>query len=237
MAATRFPGKPLADLGGRPLVQWVYESASGCADIDELVVATPDPEIIDAVRGFGGQVELTRSDHPTGTDRVAEVAVRHAEAEVVVNIQGDQPFVTAPMLSALVGPYHAGAAPVMTTVAAPLDPDSGPGDPNIVKVVCDRAGDALYFSRSPIPFRRHPMAGPLPAYHHIGLYAFTRDFLAKYATMSPTPLEQAEGLEQLRVLEHGYRIRVSPIDHPVLEVNTPEDLVQALAILQEGGAG
>lgn len=237
MAATRFPGKPLADLGGRPLVQWVYESASGCADIDELVVATPDPEIIDAVRGFGGQVELTRSDHPTGTDRVAEVAERHAEAEVVVNIQGDQPFVTAPMLSALVGPYHAGAEPVMTTVAAPLDPDSGPGDPNIVKVVCDRAGDALYFSRSPIPFRRHQMVGPLPTYHHIGLYAFTRDFLAKYATMSPTPLEQAEGLEQLRVLEHGYRIRVSPIDHPVLEVNTPEDLVQALAIVQEGGVG
>jgi 3-deoxy-manno-octulosonate cytidylyltransferase (CMP-KDO synthetase) len=235
MAATRFPGKPLADLAGRPLVQWVYESAAGCGDLDDLVVATPDPEIVEAVESFGGSATLTRSDHPTGTDRVAEVAGHRPDADVIVNVQGDQPFVTPEMLSALVGPYRTGTRPGMTTVAAPLDPDLGPGDSNVVKVVCDRAGDALYFSRSPIPFRRHTGAGPLPVYHHIGLYAFTREFLAEYAAMTPTPLEESEGLEQLRVLEHGYRIRVCPIERPVLEVNTPEDLVQAVAHVERGG--
>ncbi len=234
MAATRFPGKPLADLAGRPLVQWVYESASGCGDLDELVVATPDAEIVDAVERFGGRAELTRADHPTGTDRVAEIARGRPEADVVVNVQGDQPFVTAEMLSALVAPYRE-STPEMTTVAAPLDPEHGPGDPNVVKVVCDRAGDALYFSRAPIPYPRQTVAGHLPVYHHIGLYAFDRRFLAAYAAMSPTPLEQAEGLEQLRVLEHGHRIRVCAIDRPVLEVNTPADLAQAVALVERGG--
>ncbi len=134
MGATRFPGKPLADLAGRPLVRWVYESAAACDDLDELVVATPDTEIIEAVEGFGGRAELTDAGHPTGTDRVAEVAGRHPDADVVVNVQGDQPFVTPEMLSALVGPYRAGEHPVMTTVAAPLHdggarrPQRGEGD-------------------------------------------------------------------------------------------------------------
>jgi 3-deoxy-manno-octulosonate cytidylyltransferase (CMP-KDO synthetase) len=235
MAATRFPGKPLADLAGRPLVRWVYESAAACGDLDDLVVATPDREIVEVVEAFGGLAELTRSDHPTGTDRVAEIAGRRVDADVVVNVQGDQPFVTPEMLSALVGPYRDGTHPVMTTVAAPLDQESGPADPNVVKVVCDRAGDALYFSRSPLPFRRNEVLLPLPVYHHIGLYAFTREFLAQYASLAPTPLEQAEGLEQLRVLEHGHRIRVCPIEHPVLEVNTPEDLIEAVALVERGG--
>jgi 3-deoxy-manno-octulosonate cytidylyltransferase (CMP-KDO synthetase) len=234
MGATRFPGKPLADLAGRPLVRWVYESAAACGDLDDLVVATPDREIVEVVEAFGGLAELTRSDHPTGTDRVAEIAGRRVDADVVVNVQGDQPFVTPEMLSALVGPYRDGIHPVMTTVAAPLDQERGPADPNVVKVVCDRAGDALYFSRSPLPFRRNEVS-PLPVYHHIGLYAFTREFLAQYASLAPTPLEQAEGLEQLRVLEHGHRIRVCPIEHPVLEVNTPEDLIEAVALVERGG--
>jgi 3-deoxy-manno-octulosonate cytidylyltransferase (CMP-KDO synthetase) len=235
MGASRFPGKPLADLAGRPLVRWVYESAAGCAAFDELVVATPDPEIGEVVEGFGGKAELTDPGHPTGTDRVAEVGGRRPDADVVVNVQGDQPFVTAEMLSALVGPYRAGAWPVMTTIAAPLA-ESGVVDPNVVKVICDRAGDALYFSRSPIPYRRNDVIEPLPVAHHIGLYAFTREFLAAYGKLEPTPLEQSEGLEQLRVLEHGYRIRVCPIDRPVLEVNTPEDLAQAEALVASGGA-
>jgi 3-deoxy-manno-octulosonate cytidylyltransferase (CMP-KDO synthetase) len=234
MAATRFPGKPLADLAGRPLVRWVYESAAACADLDELVVATPDPEIVEAVESFGGRAELTRHSHPTGTDRVAEAAARRPDADVVVNVQGDQPFVTPEMLSALVSPYRAGDDPVMTTVAAPLDLH-GPDDPNVVKVICDRVGDALYFSRSPIPYRRSEVAGRLPVFHHIGLYAFRREFLARYAGLQPTPLEESEGLEQLRVLEHGHRIRVCPIASPVLEVNTPEDLAQAVALVARGG--
>ena len=236
MAATRFPGKPLVNLVGRPLVRWVYESAAGCTDFDALLVATPDEEIAEAVRGFGGAVELTRADHPTGTDRVAEVAARHPEADVVVNVQGDQPFVTPEMLSALVSPYRSGESPVMTTVGAPLDESSGPSDPNVVKVICDRSGDALYFSRSPLPYRRNPVPEFLPVYHHIGLYAFTREFLGRYATMLPTPLEQAEGLEQLRALEHGHRIRVCPISRPVIEVNSPDDLIQARQLIERGGA-
>ena len=232
MGATRFPGKPLADLAGRPLIRWVYDAAAACAAFDELIVATPDVAIADSVRRFGGRVELTEATHPTGTDRVAEVARRH-DADVVVNVQGDQPFVTPEMLSRLVDPYRAGLLPSMTTVAAPLD-DAGLADANTVKVVCDRNGDALYFSRSPIPFQRGPSADALPVYHHIGLYAFLRPFLEQYAAMAPTPLEQAEGLEQLRVLEHGHRIRVSRVGSPVLEVNTPEDLAAAIALVRQG---
>ena len=235
MAATRFPGKPLVDLAGSSLVQWVYESAAACTDLDAVVVATPDEEIAAAVAAFGGVAELTREDHPTGTDRVSEVAARHAEADVVVNVQGDQPFVTSEMLSALVGPYRRGEAPVMTTVAAPLDEGHGFDDPNVVKVVCDRNGDALYFSRSPIPYRRDVVEERLPVFHHIGLYAFTRSFLSLYAGLDPTPLERTEALEQLRALEHGYRIRVCPIDRPVIEVNTPDDLARAVALVERGG--
>ena len=224
MGALRFPGKPLADLAGRPLVRWVYEAAAACPLLDRVVVATPDQEIIEAVRSFGGEAVLTSPHHPTGTDRVAEVAAT-TRADVVVNVQGDQPFVTPDMLEHLVAPF-AGGDVLMSTLGAPLGPDVDPADPNVVKVVCDRNGDALYFSRSPIPYYRTP--GPAPVLHHLGLYAFTRPFLEVYRGLAPTPLEQCEGLEQLRVLEHGYRIRVSRTDAPAIEVNTPEDLAAAV---------
>jgi 3-deoxy-manno-octulosonate cytidylyltransferase (CMP-KDO synthetase) len=227
LAAVRFPRKPLADLCGRPLVQWVYEAAVACPTLDEVVVATPDEELADRVRAIGGAVEMTRDDHPTGTDRVAEVATRRLEADVVVNVQGDQPFVTPEMLSALIEPFGADEGVVMSTLGAPLDPRATADDPNTVKVVCDQHGDALYFSRSGIPYFR--TEGPAPVFHHIGLYAFDRAFLATYAGLPPTPLEEREGLEQLRALEHGYRIRVQPTAAPVIEVNTPEDLDAARA--------
>lgn len=236
MAAARFPGKPLADLAGRPLVRWVYEAALRSPDLDEVVVATPDEDIVAAVEAFGGRATLTLGDHPTGTDRVAEIARRRTDADVIVNVQGDLPFVTPQMLGALLGPYRDGERPVMTTVGAPLDLDGGMDDPNVVKVVCDRQGVALYFSRSPIPYRRNEIREPLPVYHHVGLYAFTREFLAEYAALEPTPLEQSEGLEQIRVLEHGHRIRVCPIERPVLEVNTPEDLVRAISLVEAEAA-
>lgn len=225
MGAVRFPGKPLADLAGRPLVRWVYEAAAACPLFDRVVVATPDDEIVEAVRGFGGEAVLTSPRHPTGTDRVAEVAAR-SRADVVVNVQGDQPFVTPEMLEQLVAPFAFGPEVFMTTLGAPISADVDPSDPNVVKVVCDRNGDALYFSRSAIPHFRTP--GPAPVLHHLGLYAFTRSFLAVYQTLTPTPLEQCEGLEQLRALEHGYRIRVARTDHPVIEVNTPADLAAAI---------
>ena len=230
LAAVRFPRKPLADLCGKPLVQWVYEAAMACPTLDEVVVATPDEELAERVRALGGAVELTSADHPTGTDRVAEVATRRADVDVVVNVQGDQPFVTPEMLSALVEPFGADDSVVMSTLGAPIDAHAAAGDPNTVKVVCDQHGDALYFSRSGIPYFR--TEGPAPVLHHIGLYAFERAFLATYAGLAPTPLEEREGLEQLRVLEHGYRIRVQPTAAPVIEVNTPEDLDAARAYVE-----
>ncbi len=181
------------------------------------------------MRGFGGAVELTRDDHETGSDRVAEVAERHPEADVVVNVQGDQPFATAAMLETLVAPYVAGESPDMTTLACPLGAEHDVADPNVVKVVRAVGGDALYFSRSPIPYARD--GGPVPALHHIGLYAFTRETLLRFRDLEPTPLERLERLEQLRALEHGVRIRVCETDRNVLEINTPEDLEQAQRLL------
>jgi 3-deoxy-manno-octulosonate cytidylyltransferase (CMP-KDO synthetase) len=230
----RFPGKPLVTIGDRPMVQWVYEAAKSCPSFSKVVVATDSEAIADCVRKFGGAVEMTCSDHQTGTDRVAEVAVRYPEMGAIANVQGDQPFVTAEMLTQLVTPYLQGDSPDMTTLACPLDREIGYFDPNVVKVLCDRRDRALYFSRSPIPYFRHPSSAPV--YHHLGLYAFRRDFLAAYAHLTPTPLEQCEGLEQLRVLEHGYEIVVRQTQKAVLEINTPSDLLQAQTLVAKSTA-
>ena len=239
-ASTRFPGKPLAKIDGRPMVQWVYEAARGCSAFQQVCVATDDLRIARAVDRFGGQVEMTRADHATGTDRVAEVAARHPQADVVVNVQGDQPFVTAEILRTLVAPFHdppstegadtsdATIVPEMATVACPL-PDELCDDPHAVKVVCDQAMNAIYFSRAPIPFRRHDTRAPV--FHHLGLYAFRRAFLDRFQQLEPTPLEACEGLEQLRAIEHGYRIRVGLIERMIHEVNVPADLERANALV------
>jgi 3-deoxy-manno-octulosonate cytidylyltransferase (CMP-KDO synthetase) len=227
----RFPGKPLVKIDDRPMVQWVYEAAKSCSAFSKVVVATDSEAIADCVRGFGGAVEMTRNDHQTGTDRVAEVAERYPQMGAIANVQGDQPFVTAEMLTQLVTPYLLGESPEMTTLACPLDRETGYADPNIVKVLCDRHGRALYFSRSPIPYFRH--SGTAPVFHHLGLYAFRRDFLSAYATLTPTPLEYCEGLEQLRVLEHGHSIFVRQAQKTVLEINTPGDLLQAQALIAQ----
>jgi 3-deoxy-manno-octulosonate cytidylyltransferase (CMP-KDO synthetase) len=225
-ASQRFPGKPLVKIGNQPMVQRVYEAAQSCPHFSKVVVATDDVRVADCVRQFGGLVEMTHSCHETGTNRVAEVADRYPEMTVVVNVQGDQPFVTPVMLSQLVSPYLEGQNPPMTTLACPLEWDEGYADPNTVKVLCNTVGDALYFSRSPIPYLRN--AGhALPVYHHLGLYAFERSFLARYARLAATPLEKCEGLEQLRVLEHGVKIRVCLTEQAVLEINMPEDLEKA----------
>jgi 3-deoxy-manno-octulosonate cytidylyltransferase (CMP-KDO synthetase) len=232
-AAKRFPGKPLADLRGRPLVQWVYEAAKRCPAFDAVVVATDSERIAEAVRGFGGEVELTRDDHASGTDRVAEVAERRPGHDVVVNVQGDQPFATPEMLTALVQPYLDGETPAMTTLACPLDTREAWDDPNVVKVVRDLDGNALYFSRSSIPHSRD--GGPYEgALHHLGLYAFTRDTVLRFPSLAPTPLEAEERLEQLRALEHGVRIRVALTDRPALEINTPDDLERANTLIAAG---
>lgn len=221
----RLPGKVLLKIHDRPMVQWVYEAAQQCEAFSEVVVATDSEQVADCVRQFGGVVEMTASRHATGTDRVAEVASRRSDVDVVVNVQGDQPFVKPAMLTQLVSPYLLGDRPEMTTLACPLESSMDYTNPNVVKVICDRHNRALYFSRSPIPYYRNAIAAPV--FHHLGLYAFRQDFLATYATLEPTPLEQCEALEQLRVLEHGYTIRVCHSDKLSLEVNTAEDLEAA----------
>lgn len=226
----RFPGKPLAMIEKKPMIQWVYEAALSCKLFKKVVVATDSEKIHDCVRGFGGNVEMTRSDHPSGTDRVAEVAERYSDMDVIANIQGDQPFVNFKMIEELLKPYLSGQFPDMTTLACPLDMEKGYLDINIVKVLCNKNNKALYFSRAPIPYFRNE--GTAPVYHHIGLYAFRRDFLLNYKQLQPTQLEYCEGLEQLRVLENGYDIIVGYIDEVVLEVNTPNELVQAQKYIQ-----
>jgi 3-deoxy-manno-octulosonate cytidylyltransferase (CMP-KDO synthetase) len=232
-AAVRFPGKPLADLAGRPLVQWVYEAAMSCPAFGAVIVATDSERIAERVHAFGGRVELTSSDHPSGTDRVAEVAERHPEAEVVANVQGDQPFATSEMLTALVAPYLAGETPPMTTLACPLVDPAWWDDPNVVKVVRGVDGYALYFSRSSIPYGAADDGSVVQPLHHLGLYAFTRETVLRFPGLAPTPLEHQERLEQLRALEHGIRIKVCDTDRPVMEVNTPEDLEAAEELMRE----
>jgi 3-deoxy-manno-octulosonate cytidylyltransferase (CMP-KDO synthetase) len=226
----RFPGKPLVMIDARPMVQWVYEAAKSCPAFSKVVVATDSEAVAECVRSFGGAVEMTHSNHTTGTDRVAQVAQRYPQMSAIANVQGDQPFVTAQMLTQLVSPYLQGESPAMTTLACPLEQQTGYSDPNVVKVLCDRQNRAIYFSRSPIPYYRNPTSSA-PVFHHLGLYAFSRDFLAEYARLTPTPLEQCEGLEQLRVLEHGYAISVCQTDKAVLEINTPADLLQAQSLI------
>lgn len=232
--SSRLPGKPLIQLGGRPLIQWVYEATISGPSFDKVVVATDDTRVADVVKSFGGEVEITGSGHLSGTDRVAEVAALYPEMEVVANVQGDQPFVTGQMLARLVEPYFQGETPDMTTLAC----DLGVGDaknPNIVKVVCARDWRALYFSRAPIPYARE--AAKSEYLQHLGLYAFRRDFLIEFAHLGPSRLEVLEGLEQLRALDYGFTIRVSRVDFSIIEVNTPDDLERAEEVLTKAQRG
>ena len=227
-ASSRFPGKPLAMIHGRSMIQCVYDAVKQAADIDKIVVATDDQRIADEVSHFSGNVQMTSVDHQTGTDRVAEVSEKFPDHNFVLNVQGDQPFVTPQMIEALLLPWKRGAECDMTTLGCRFESSEHMQDPNKVKVVCGRDMRALYFSRSAIPFFR--ASHEAPVFHHLGLYGFKRSFLAHFQTMPQTPLENCEQLEQLRVLENGFRIDVSVTDHPTLEINTREDLELALQI-------
>lgn len=235
LASTRLPRKPLALLQGRPIIEWTYQAASQCDFFTQVVVATDSEEVQAVVAALGAKVVMTDPTIQTGTDRVARVAQQFPDMDVVVNLQGDEPFVTPDMLRALVAPYLAGERPVMTTLANPLDKAAEYHSPAKVKVVVNLAGDALYFSRAPIPFERIPV-DPFPVYHHQGMYAFTAEFLQRYAQLPQTPLELAEQLEQLRALEHGYAIRVCVTPHKTLEINTPEELAEAQQVKIDRGA-
>ena len=207
------------------MIQWVYENAKRCSIIDDVIVATDSNEIADIITRIGGKVEMTDPDLPTGSERVAAVAEHHPEMDVVINLQGDEPFIKPAMLRTLVAPYLAGETPDMTTLAYPLVKEKYHAA-GAVKVITDLHGNALYFSRSPIPYYRETPEHA-PVHHHMGLYAFRRDFLMLYPSLTPTPLEKTELLEQLRVLEHGYKIRVCLTEEKTLEVNTPEEYQEA----------
>lgn len=233
--STRLPGKPLADIHGRPLIERVYQRAVQAAGVDRVLVATDDARIRDAVRQFGGEVVMTRTDHPTGTDRIAEVAAT-LDAEVIVNVQGDLPMLDPALVAAVVAPLRADAGLPMATVKTPISTSAELDNPSVVKVVTDRDGFALYFSRSVLPYwRERPPLGVL-GYKHIGLYGYRREFLLRFARLAPTPLEQAEQLEQLRVLEWGFRIKVVEVSAASIEVDTAHDLERARELLAgEGG--
>lgn len=227
MGASRFPGKPLADLCGKPMVQWVYEAALASGIADVVAVATPDQEIIAACEGFGALAILTGSAHQTGTDRLAEAA-RKIEADVYVNVQGDEPLIRPASIAACASPMLADARIQMASVYCPCAPEEYE-NPAVVKVVADLSGYALYFSRYPIPFERNARVGPVKK--HIGLYAYRREALLAFAEWPMSPLESAESLEQLRFMENGVRIYMSEATGTEVAVDTPEQAEQVRAIL------
>ena len=217
--STRFPGKPLADIAGRPMIEHVYRRTADARGIDAVVVATDDPRIANAVERFGGVVRMTRPGHRTGTDRIAEVA-SDLLCEIVVNVQGDLPLIEPDMIAEVIAPLRAEPSLVMSTLRQAISDPSELTNPNVVKVVVDAHDHALYFSRALIPYPRESGT----AFKHIGLYGYRRDFLLTFAALAQTPLERSESLEQLRALEHGFRIRAVETAFESIEVDTPEDL-------------
>lgn len=205
-SSTRFPGKMLASDTGKPLIQHVYEQTIRAKHISRVVVATDDERIFSAVRGFGGEAQMTRADHPNGSCRSAEVAA-NLSCEFIVNVQGDEPEIDPALLDRAIESLAHHKDCVVATIGSPFRGDEDASDSNIVKVVTDREQRALYFSRSQIPYPRVKDSGVTPL-KHIGVYVYRREFLLEYVTLPPTPLEIAESLEQLRVLEHGYRMAV-----------------------------
>lgn len=231
-ASTRLPGKPLADIAGKPMIQRVYEQAGLAKLPAKVIVATDSQLVLDAVKGFGGNVMMTASSHPTGTDRLAEVANAFPDVDVIVNVQGDEPFIAPESIDALAGAFTDETLS-MATLKTVMEEDEY-NSPAAVKVVTDQAGYALYFSRSLIPYPRTMPAGFL-VYKHIGVYAYRRDFLLTFASLQPTPLERAESLEQLRALEYGYRIKVLESSYPCIGVDTEEDLARVNRLFGEMG--
>ena len=223
--SVRFPGKPLALLQGKPVIQHVYEQAAR-APVEAVIVATDDRRIVEAVERFGGVAVMTSPSARSGTERVAEVARARSDT-VIINVQGDEPLVRPDMLGPLAELLARHPAVPMASLMTPLAHPEDLASPNVVKVVVDQAGYALYFSRAPIPFERRDGApGPAPArpWKHLGIYGYQRHFLLKFPHLDPTPLEQLEQLEQLRALEYGYKIRMLETAHDTIGVDTPADL-------------
>lgn len=220
--SSRFPGKVLASISGKSMLQHVYERTTQARYVTSTIIATDDERVFEVAKSFGAQVRMTRADHRSGTDRVAEVASAE-NAEIVVNIQGDEPLIAPGAIDAAILPLVHESGVVMATLKKKIEDPREIEDPNVVKVVTDAAGDAIYFSRCPIPCDRD-RAGGAPYFKHIGLYVYERNFLLGYSSLPVGPLETAERLEQLRALERGYRIRVTETEYESWGVDTREDL-------------
>ncbi|HEX9024692.1 MAG TPA: 3-deoxy-manno-octulosonate cytidylyltransferase [Geobacteraceae bacterium] len=241
-ASTRFAGKALADILGKPMVQHVYERTAKATLVSEVIVATDDERIAAAVHAFGGNAEMTDKNHETGTDRLAEVAGR-LDSDIIVNVQGDEPLIEPAMIDEAIKPLIEDREIVMGTLKCRIRNLHDFLSPNVVKVVTDRFGFALYFSRSPLPNFRDKWndlkdekfaSGKLLCYKHVGLYVYRRPFLLKFAGTPPTFLEMAEKLEQLRALENGFRIKVVETEYETIGVDTPTDLEKVLERLKAG---
>jgi 3-deoxy-manno-octulosonate cytidylyltransferase (CMP-KDO synthetase) len=231
--STRLPGKPLVSLAGQPMIRRVYERAKSAQNVDRVIVATDDERIVKAVETFGGEARMTRPDHRTGTERVAEVAA-HVEGEIFVNVQGDEPLLDPVAVETAVRALLEEPQAPISTVATPIRTPGNIMDPNAVKVVLDFDDNALYFSRAPIPWVRDT-ASKIQVRHlkHLGLYVFQRDALLEYPTLPQGELEKIEQLEQLRWLENGWKIRVAEVQHDAVSVDVPEDVARVEKLLQK----
>lgn len=234
-ASERLPGKPLAEIRGKPMVQHVYERVARASLVARVVVATDDARIATAVRGFGGEAVLTPVDCRSGSDRIALVAGSMPEADIIVNVQGDEPMIHPAMIDETIQPLYEDPALGVCTTVREIDDPGEVQNPNVVKAVLDQNGFCLYFSRSPVPHvrgvRMEEWLAHQKFYKHFGLYVFRRSFLLQYTSMPPTPLEHAEKLEQLRILEHGYRMRARITQYDSISVDTPEDLERVRALV------
>lgn len=223
-SSTRFEAKVLADIMGKPMIQWVWERAKQVKILDELIIACDDERVAEVARGFGAQVVMTAKGHASGTDRIAEV-VNPIEVKVVVNIQGDEPLVHPTMIDSVARAILSDSSISVATIIRKIENPQDINDPHVVKVVKDKNDFALYFSRSPIPFHARNSDITAPVYYkHIGLYGYSKDFLFTYKNMASSNLERTEKLEQLRVLEDGYKIKVIETKYDTIGVDTPEDL-------------
>lgn len=221
-ASTRLHAKPLIEVEGKPIIQWVYEKASAVKQADTVIVATDHEEIFNCVKSFGGNVEMTREDHKCGSDRIAEVAQRHPELEYIVNLQGDEPMITPESIDSVITALKTGENADIATLLRVIDEESELENPNLVKCVKDNNNFALYFSRSKIPYERN--VGEAEFYGHIGLYGYKRDALFKMTQLNQTMLEKAESLEQLRALESGMKIITSVVNFKPIGIDTKEDV-------------
>ncbi|MBN2009263.1 3-deoxy-manno-octulosonate cytidylyltransferase [candidate division KSB1 bacterium] len=240
-ASTRFPGKPLVEILGKPMIQRVYEQAEKARTLDHVIVATDDQRIFDTVEQFGGEVEMTSSDLRNGTERVAAVASKF-NYDIVVNVQGDEPFIDPDAIDAAVSLLIQDSSAQMGTLVKPIDTIDELVNKNLPKVILDQQQQAIYFSRSPIPFIRdvastNEWLNHHRYYRHIGLYVYRNSFLPIYISLPETPLERAEKLEQLRAIENGYRIKVAIVEHAPEGIDTPDDLQTLIYKLKENEIG